>query len=72
MEDDAEGEVAVNSQAKGPNSDDTLERAMDTDEATSRFRDEEITKEIFQVKRQRRIKWIAFMDAMYFVCFFIL
>lgn len=36
-EDDAEGEVAVNSQAKGPNSDDTLERAMDTDEATSRL-----------------------------------
>ena len=30
----AEGEVAVNSQAKGPDSDDTLERAMVTDEAT--------------------------------------
>lgn len=26
-QDDAEGEVAVNSQAKGPDSDDTLERA---------------------------------------------
>ena len=33
-EDGAEGEVAVNSQAKGPDSDDTLERAMVTDEAT--------------------------------------
>ena len=44
----AEGEAAINSQAKGPDLDGTLERYIITQEATLRWR------RIFQVKRQRR------------------
>lgn len=48
--DKVEGEVAVNSQAKGSDSDDTLESQSGTEEANSAC----VAGVIFQVNRQRR------------------
>ena len=64
----AEGEVAANSQAKGPNSDDTLERQWGTEEVNPYC----ISRgEIFQVQKTEthKVYGIAFAVHVYFVRF---